>query len=250
MLDGARLPIVSSPGCMPFVILFNGRTGSSHLTELLRSHPEIRARGERLGREARQGRKGQGDQLAWARETLEPRRRLRAVGFKTKLSVIDDAAGFADLLRERDVRVVHMERRNVIKAAVSAVNASRLRSLGLTSNLREGVERPEYAPISEAELRERIENREHWSRELSSFVAGLGLETLEIAYEDLLTDERGTVDRVLAFLEVPPAPLKSPVRKLTPDDLHVALPNFDELRAAFAGTPYEPMFDEVLVPAA
>ena len=36
--------------------------------------------------------------------------------------------------------------------------------------------------------------------------------------------------------------------KVTSDDLRDSVKNFDELRARYVGTPYEPMFDEVLTP--
>jgi hypothetical protein len=45
------------------------------------------------------------------------------------------------------------------------------------------------------------------------------------------------------FRRVEPA-----TRKITSDDLHAAIVNFDDLRSRYAGTPYEAMFDEVLVP--
>jgi hypothetical protein len=36
--------------------------------------------------------------------------------------------------------------------------------------------------------------------------------------------------------------------KITSDDLRAAIVNFDQLRANYVGTQYEPMFDEVLLP--
>jgi hypothetical protein len=68
-------------------------------------------------------------------------------------------------------------------------------------------------------------------------------------YEDLLEDEPGFVRRTLEFLNCTNLPLNSMTLKNTNDDLREAVVNFDELRAAYAGTRYESMFDEVMVPA-
>src|ERR687891_188288 len=97
-----------------FVILFEGRTGSSHLTQLLNSHRYIRARGEELKAAGERG--GADGQIDWVRKNLSLPRlsRIRAVGFKTKLRVVIDRHAFADTLRDLSPKIIHMTRRNVI----------------------------------------------------------------------------------------------------------------------------------------
>ena len=53
-------------------------------------------------------------------------------------------------------------------------------------------------------------------------------------------------EAIFDFLGVPARDLESAFHKNTKDDLREALPNFDELRARYADTPYGPMFDEVV----
>jgi hypothetical protein len=45
---------------------------------------------------------------------------------------------------------------------------------------------------------------------------------------------------------VRPQPARARVLKNTHDDLRLAVRNFDELRARYAGTRFEAMFDEVI----
>lgn len=233
-----------------YVILFDARMGSTHLTSLLRSHPQIRARGEVLGGVRRRG-EGAAAQLQEARRALEAGKRFRAVGFKTKLrDVLFSLDALTALLEDRDARVVHMERHNIVKLAVSEFNAKRLARRGIDGGkLTDERERLSPAVIDPGELREIIEARAAAHQKLRRYVESLDLPVERIAYEELLTDEAGVLRRLFRYLEIESAPVRSEMLKNTPDDLREAVSNFGELREAFAGTEYEPMFDEVPVPA-
>ena len=92
-----------------------------------------------------------------------------------------------------------------------------------------------------------LEQREAWDYDMETYVKGLQLPTLTLFYEDLLKDEATFIQRVFAFLEVKPKPVQGVTLKNTKDNLRDVIHNFDELRARYADTRYEPMFDEVLV---
>ena len=74
----------------------------------------------------------------------------------------------------------------------------------------------------------------------------LAVPKLMLEYDDLLRDKDAWFRSIFDFLEVEPRDLESPVLRNEPGDLRDALVNFDELRARYRGTPFEPMFDEVL----
>jgi len=228
--------------CVPFVILFTARTGSSHLTQSLNSHPQIRAQGEGLGRLRREGATG-ATQLAWAREALEADPTLSAVGFKAKPDQPLDASAFAALLCDIRPRIVHLARRNTLKQAVSIVRVSRLQALEGRSNRRRSREgEASFLPpfrIDPGELTGAIDYLETQRGELARLLERLRLPTLNAFYEDLLADERRAFARVLDFLGVPHMTLGSRVAKGTPDDLTAAVPNLEELTEALRGTPYE-----------
>ncbi len=227
-----------------FVLLFMGRSGSTNLVEALASHPGIAARGEWLfGKD--------GDrQLRGARRflTRPPQGEYSAIGFKTKLKDVRDPEEFAGLLREVGARIILMRRRNVIKQVVSRFNSHRLYEATRDWNLYDEEDRLPPATIDLTWFSGSLEEIEEEKRELESYVRDLGVPMLSLYYEDLLVDRQATLERVFSFLGVRFEPVWGRCNKNTNDDLREAVSNFDELRSHYVGTPYEQMFDEVLVP--
>jgi LPS sulfotransferase NodH len=230
----------------PFVILFVERAGSTYLATALASHPEVLAAREQFAQLRQQGVTG-AEQLAWAREFWTPPLigGHAAIGFKTKTVDVLDPDGFARLLGEKRVVVIQLMRRNTVKGAISTINARQLHAASGNWNLLSESERQPPAPVDPDDLRREIARREEWDRELEHYVKSVARPTLRLDYEDLLRDEASFMARVFDFLNVTPRRLEGKTLKNTSDDLRQAVPNFDALRAHFAGTPYEAMFDEV-----
>ncbi|HKJ88867.1 MAG TPA: hypothetical protein VKA48_10205, partial [Gammaproteobacteria bacterium] len=93
-----------------FVVLFEGRTGSSYLIASLQGIPGIKAQGEGfVGRK----KDGAGAQEKWAREAwgVPWLTTVKAAGFKTKLRDVVDREGFARILEAYEVKVIYMQRR-------------------------------------------------------------------------------------------------------------------------------------------
>jgi hypothetical protein len=253
-----------------FVLLFQGRCGSSNLIEALDSHPDIRAQGEVLAawrsdaasqlREARYllgapaadsaaaRLKTKVKDLA-ARCGLGPRPAKPVVGFKIKLRDLADPGQFAALMRELGAKVILLRRRNRVKIVVSSINSRRLHSATGEWNARSEGQRPGPVAIDPKEFESQLRIKEEHEQLLLDYVRTIGLPTLELCYEDLLSDYEGSLGKLFAFLGVPYQLVRGKCVKNTSDDLRDALLNFEELRARYAGTPYEAMFDEVLVPA-
>jgi LPS sulfotransferase NodH len=234
----------------PYVILFIERDGSTYLTSLLAAHPDVQAVYERFAVLRQQGQNAQ-QQLEWARGFFTPPlfSRHAAVGFKTKLVDVLDPAGFAGLLQEKRCRVIQMQRRNRVKAVISRINAKRLHDRSGNWNLYQESDRQPPAAVDLAEFAEFLREREEADAELETYAGRLALPTLKLVYEDLLTDRASSIRRVFEFLRVRWLPVEGKTLKNTSDDLREAVLNFDELRTAYAGTAYEPMFDEVLAPS-
>lgn len=229
-----------------FVVLFLGRSGSTYLMETLRSHSTIRARGEHLFKLKTLG---SAAQIQWTREffTLPAQVPYRAIGFRTKLSDVVDADEFADLLRSLDVRIIHLDRHNLVKQAISWLNSEQLHETTGAWNLYRAADRLPPLEVDQSKFADYLALLVQGRRRLGRYVANLRSPTLHITYEDLLVDYQDTIMRVFKFLEVPPDSVESRIRKTTNDNLRLAISNFAELRAQYAGTTYEPMFDEVLV---
>jgi len=233
----------------PFVILFLERDGSTYMISMLRSHPEIRALYERFAVMRQKGQSAQ-EQLAWAQEFFTPPLigRTAAIGFKSKLVDVLDPAGFARLLHEKQCRILHMRRRNLVKAVVSKINARRLHEATGNWNLYEKSDRQPPMTVDPERFATLLREREELDEALATFVEQLELPIQTICYEDLLLNRDDVLERIFSFLGVRAYPLEETTMKHTKDDLHQVLENFDELRAPYLNTEYEPMFDEVLIP--
>jgi LPS sulfotransferase NodH len=241
--------VCREPNVTRYVILFIERDGSTFLTSALSIHPEIRAEYEKLS-QLRAPAVGAKEQLDWVNAFFSPPPgdTAKALGFKTKLEDVQDLDGFARLLLHQQCRVIHLRRRNVVKAVVSKINARRLyRATGDWNRWQES-DRLSPAPIDFEKFALLLQQREEEDQKLNQFVKKLHLRTLPVCYEELLVQREQTLHRVLEFLRVRPLPLKSATLKTTSDNLRDDVLNFDELRSRYAGTKYESMFDEVLVP--
>ncbi len=218
------------------------------MVNMLKSHPDIMADYERLD-VMKQENKTAAEQLAWVREFLTPPLvgKYKAVGFKTKLKDVLDMDGFTHLLQQKRPHIIHMQRRNVIKAVVSRVNARRLHDKTGTWNLYNESDRLAPAVLDFEQFDTMVRNREAQDAALSEFVARFNLPKMVIAYEDLLQNRDHILRELFDFLHVRWVPVAATTKKNTGDDLREAIANYDEIRAHYAATRYAAMFDEVLV---
>jgi LPS sulfotransferase NodH len=232
----------------PYVILFIERDGSTFLSSLLISHPDIRANYERFAVLKQQGASAF-EQLEWANSLFTPPLvgRHSAVGFKTKLVDIEDLEGFTRLLHDKKCHIIQMKRRNSVKAVVSKINARRLYEATGKWNLYTEDDRLPVLEIDLEEFDQLLDEREQANRTLDEYVSGLQLPTLKLVYEDLLVNRDSELERVLSFLKVKPYPVQAKTLKNTKDNLQEAIANFDELRARYAGTAFYNQFDEVVI---
>ncbi|MEW6179831.1 MAG: hypothetical protein AB1522_07885 [Chloroflexota bacterium] len=232
----------------PYVILFIERDGSTYMISLMTSHPQIQAVYERFAVLRQQGATAE-DQLNWARNFYTPSliNKYAAVGFKTKLVDVLDKEGFVNLLREKKVKILQMQRRNQVKAVVSRINAKRLFDASGKWNLYNEKERLPAFEIDPVIFQQYLQERIEADQELNTFTVNLGLPTLKMVYEDILVNRDAVLSRVFEFLGVEPFPVQANTLKNTNDNLREVILNFDQLRSLYVNTPFEYMFDEVLV---
>ncbi len=231
-----------------FLLMFAGRTGSTFMMDILAKQPAVKAGMEELvwyrHRHAEEPEVAAREQRAFAERfyATEIPEGCRAVGFKTKLYDIVDRDDFAPLLRDLGVRLIRMRRRNVLKLAISAMNAKRVHEKTGRWNIWSDADRPDAITIDVEELMARIRRRDVTEERIGAFCEQFETEPLEIWYEDLLADVRATLERVGSFLGfelTQDAQERSEVRKVTSDDLRDAIANFDEVEKALEGTDYQ-----------
>lgn len=230
-----------------FVVLFPGRSGSTWVISALNAHPKIEAKGEVLDPMRTDGPQAQ---LEWTRKYLRGPaiNKHKAVGFKTKLRDVLDQDGFATILNDVDAKIIYLDRRNDVKHAISRITARRLKDTIGRWNRYDGDQKLDPIDVDFEDFQTRLDAVEAEKTTISDYVNQLDRPLLHLDYEDLLADPTATFHQILAFLGLPPAPIQGTTLKNTSDDLREVVTNFDELRARYAGTRYEAMFDEVLVP--
>ncbi len=259
----------------PFFVWFRGRSGSTFLTDLLNSHPQIFCRKEDFAdiRVLPGAEPPAGTQIL-ERPTGKFFRRLHrfkqtidnpppiealehlyeifthgepACGFKLKHPV--QYTVFPEVMHEletlgRHIKVVHLTRKNVLKQAVSTANLERIRKLPEMNscNLTKQVE---IEPL-ELNVDRAVAHAGFFLRTEADFANVIQPfpNVHPVDYEELLNSPDEAVSRILRFLEVDDTiELQSKYKKATPDNIQSAISNYDQLVKAVEGTPFEQFLD-------
>ena len=135
----------------------------------------------------------------------------------------------------------------MVKAVVSRINARRLYEASGNWNLYKESDRMPPLEIDLQQFDQYLVERQQADQALDEYVGGLDLPKIKVDYEDLLVNREMVMYNLFAFIKVRPQQLQGKTLKNTQDNLREIVLNFDDLRSRYAGTSYEPMFDEVLV---
>jgi LPS sulfotransferase NodH len=171
---------------------------------------------------------------------------VSARGFKTKLIDILDKEKFQDLCIKKNLQIIHMHRRNRVKAVISKINAKRLYDKSGYWNLYQEKDRIPATLFDISQIDELVGEREVLEHELDNYVTNLNLPTLKVTYEELLTNKDDSLKTIFDFLQVPNKPVESKTIKHTDDDLKNVILNFEEVRNHYVNTPYFDMFSETI----
>ena len=223
-----------------FLILFPGRTGSSWLVDGLSRHPRVRAEGEILVGRAADAQRSELERLYGGRPTRF------AVGFKTKLKDVADLDALRSCIQERGLTVLRMRRRDLLRLAISRINARRLHAATGRWNRRSS-DRPERgADVADVAVDELVDAlvacRDDVAR-LDDFIASAGVVPCEIEYADILSQPAEVLARVQDALGVEHRRLVSSVAKNTSQELSAAVGNIEALRRELAGGEWSSVFD-------
>lgn len=229
-----------------FIIVTIGRTGSTRIRKLLDSHPEVRCHGELFGESIRPH--ASDDPALLARLLVEREtdpgaflmnRALsspgaRAVGVKILCQQLFEAhPGLVERIRvERDVRIVHLVRRDGIRRFISEwfVGTGLVRH-SYSADERAPTVEPVAIPVDavRADLARVAAECARVRREFA------GHPYMEIAYEDSLDDDGPTLRGLQEFIGVAPAALRCELRRVLPQDPRALVANYDEIVAATRG---------------
>jgi hypothetical protein len=221
----------------PFVVVFPGRTGSSWLMSALTDHPLIEAQGEILVRQASEAQRG------LVRAALAPVRRITARGFKTKMKDVADPDDLRAAIVEANAMVIRMRRADLLRLALSRINARRLHDA--TGRWNRTAEMPEsgVVPVTTEELQAALEACVDEVSRVETFVESVSGDVIDIRYADILRAPDDVLASVQTAIGVEPRAVRSDVAKNTGEDVRPWLPDFDEWRRRFADTPFAAAFE-------
>ena len=153
----------------------------------------------------------------------------------TKLSVasVSDLGSFVEGLKARELRMIYMDRRNVVKTAISVLKAEvyaqkhQEKYGNSTWAVRPGREIKEKATIDIERLHTTIktcESNQSLMKRISGEIAGL-----EIFYEDLLHNLDAQIIRLLKYLDCEAFKYNVPFVKAVNNDLSTEIENFEQV---------------------
>ena len=265
---------------VPFVIVFRERSGSTYLCSLLKQHSQISCRTE----DFHDGFPDAIDSPEACGESKNWRRRIQIFdgSFVTQATRTDVlrhlydifsfptlASGFklkfrkqfelfpeilSELKRIRNMRLIVLSRRNVIKQAVSRQNLARIESIAGDANLfgddDSGSDTlPRFALNIDVALKYAVHSKLEqaaFEDSVNQLTRASGIPTMEVDYNDLLKHHDKTIRQILSFLDVDSNEdlFSNLFQKATPDLLADAITNYDELLKAVLQTELLPMLEE------
>lgn len=228
------------PAAPGFLIFAQGRSGSTLLTELLNASPRVTCDREILERRVV-------SPSAWA-EASRLRHRGHVYGFKVKpLQLLHhqrvrSMEHWLVSMHRRGWRIVHLERRNLLRQTLSNIAAERYgfhRHAGSASPAREPVHAD--PAVLTFWMGVRAESREQERRALSA------LPHASVCYEDDLrgaAEQQATLDRLASFLRVASGTARTTLLPANPGPLRELIANYDDVRGALEGSPWSVYLDE------
>lgn len=222
-----------------FLVFAQGRSGSTLLTDLLNSHPQIFCADEILTFHRRSP--------ALYAHACSVGHRAKAYGFKVKIYQLTEAQGLkepGEFLRQMHAsgwKIAHLQRRNVLRQALSAMVAEQrdVYHLGI------GVAGPQPVHIDVDNLLWRADQRRGFCAAEEAALAGVP--HMRLTYEDDLLHaetQDATAQRMFSWLGLPPAAVSVRLRKIVPDDLERIIANHDEVVAAVRSSAYAELLEQ------
>lgn len=235
-----------------FILLFQGRTGSTYITERVNAHPEVRMEPEVWGGWGFQFSKEElpdysQKQLDWLASFYEQRYdvEFKSIGFKTKLDDVIDKRLFIRYIRENNLKIIHMSRRNIVKLVISEINAQRLFDATRKWNLDNENERPGPFNLDLDKFDAKMKWREQIEDWLEGYVKIINSPTLHLFYEDMIFNEKSFFEKIYHFIGILPVQTVSKTIKNTPNDLREIIINYEEFLKKYKYTRYESMILDV-----
>ena len=227
-------------GYRRFIILTRSRTGSNLLVTFLNSHPSVRTEGEVFNRL-----EGRDYSDILARVFDKEPAHIQLKGFKIFYYHPLDAAGsglWSDLASLKDLMVIHLRRRNILRTLVSRKIAGQQDVWVLKSNETDKASGRKSVTFTREELAAGFRETRDWEDSAESRFPDQKF--LSVDYEGLVKEPESEFERITGFLGLPLFPPKTFLRRQNPESLKDLIENYDELKADFSETEWSVFFED------
>lgn len=223
---------------MKFVIAFTPRSGSTHLCQLLGSHYAVACWGEILNKRHKGLYRKRGPYGVLYDLFFQCHNPILAAGGKVafghSLQREFQAEPWEMMVNDREIRIIHLRRRNILKQALSQERNSQSKAWSQEDKQRADTHGLHFDPDRAIARMERIEKH---GAELDRCFAGHV--SVGVEYEQLDENPDGVCRDLLQFLELDDLPLRSNRKKLNTRPLSQSISNFDSLVSCLRGTRWE-----------
>lgn len=218
-----------------FCIISRSRTGSNLLISLLNSNPDIKAHGEKFGKI------GNKENYEVLKEIFPKKAIKKAIGFKIFYyhPIDSDDKGIWDFLRRnKNIKIIHLQRRNLIRIHLSRLIAIKTKSW--STNLKNEINlNSKKVKIEYDDLRKDIKKTEKWIEDTNKKYRKNQI--LEIFYEDLVTKPKKTLSEIYSFIGVSNHKSETKLQKQNPEKIKDLVLNYDEIEMKLVKTAYAHM---------
>jgi len=229
-----------------FIIISDARTGGTHTVSTLNNHPNVKCVSEpfpHLSLETEE------QQINWMKEFSDPENNLekniRAAGFRTKVEQIADKEMFKEFIKNENVLVFHLQRKNVVKKAISRIRAVALYKETKDYNVRSGNKPLPPINIPIDRLLKEVHQLEDLVNQERKFIESLDVKYYNLFYQNIIDNSDEYFRSIFAVLQVPKDHIpKSNVAKNTSNDLSKIVSNYHKLWQQLEGSPYRRMLSE------
>ena len=241
---GEKPQVLAKP--RQFVILFEARSGSSHLVSVLNSSDRILCYAEIFA-----GQDLPTSQLILDRflaneavEEINPyardplfgitgdRNKVSWVGFKTKIHDLHDVPGTLRKLEKAGVALILLTRQNVVKQSLSRITGNLLYARTGSFNASSPDQKVERVTVDPFELVSFAHLYDANRKLLWYLYKGWAGKKTHIRYEDLLSDPARIIAEIAKFLEIPSFTPSSAFVKNTSKNTSDAIENYEEVKKA------------------
>lgn len=220
-----------------FIILTRARTGSNMLLAMLKSHPNIYAKGE-IFRNLN-GR----DMEEVLNDIFSPQPKyIKSVGFKIFYYHQSGTELWQMLKEMQDLYIIHLKRSNTLRTLTSRKIAGKQDIWLQTSNYNDVNVKEKRVKFSFEELEEGFRLNKKWEDEYEAMFSDHKLITLK--YEDIVDNPDTEFAKVTNLLNLKFSSPKVYTIKQNPESLSNLIVNYKVLKKQFSGTKWQSYFED------